>query len=186
MNILIASDIHGSEVNCGKLIKACYQERAETLLLLGDILDGNREVAAMLNSLSREKTILCVRGNCDYPEDQMLDFPIMAEYCLLFVQDRLVFATHGHRSIPNLSSNSILLHGHMHVPAWEQSQAGYFDLCSGAVSHPRRNSKCGYMILNDEVFAWKDLDGRVYHELRQYEISKYNGLAFKEEMASND
>ena len=67
MKILIASDIHGSELHCCKLVKACYQERVETLLLLGDILDGNKEVAVMLNSLSREKTILCVRGNCDYP-----------------------------------------------------------------------------------------------------------------------
>ena len=167
MKTAIASDIHGSELHCGKLIKAYYQERVEALLLLGDILDGNKEVAVMLNSLSREKIILCVRGNCDYPEDQlMLDFPIMAEYCLLFAGDKLIFATHGHRSIPNLSHSSILLHGHTHAPAWEQSKAGYLDLCPGAVSHPRRNSQCGYMILNDEGFVWKDLDGRIYHELK--------------------
>ena len=175
MRILIASDIHGSELHCYKLIKACYQERVETLLLLGDILDGNKEVAVMLNSLSREKMILCVRGNCDYPEDQMmLDFPMMAEYCLLFAGERLIFVTHGHRSIPNLSSNSILLHGHTHAPAWEQSKAGYLDLCPGSVSKPRRNSQRSYMILNDDGFVWKDLDGRTYHELTQYEISNYN------------
>ena len=56
MNLLIASDIHGSELYCGKLVKACYQEQAETLLLLGDILDGNKEVAAMLNTLVARKT----------------------------------------------------------------------------------------------------------------------------------
>ena len=166
MNILIASDIHGSELYCGKLIKKCYEERAETLLLLGDITDGDREVAAMLNSLNREKTILCVRGNCDYPEDQaMLDFPIMAEYCLLFVKERLIFATHGHRSIPNLSSESILLHGHTHTPSWEWSKSGFLDLCPGAISNPRRNSQRSYMLLNDEGFTWKDLDGRTYHEI---------------------
>ena len=165
MNILIASDIHGAEGNCGKFIKACYQERADTILLLGDIIDGNKAVADMLNSLNREKSILCVRGNCDYPEDQaMLEFPIMAEYCLLFIANRIVFATHGHRTLPNLSSGNILLHGHTHVPTWEQSKAGYLDICPGAVSHPRRNSQCGYVILNDEGFIWKDLDGRTYHE----------------------
>ena len=166
MSILIASDIHGSELYCGKLVKACYHERAETVLLLGDILDGNKEVAAMLNSLSKEKTILCVRGNCDYPEDQaILDFPIMAEYCLLFAGGKLIFATHGHRSIPNLSSNSILLHGHTHAPAWKLNKAGYLDLCPGSVSQPRRNSQRSYMILNNEGFVWKDLDGRTYHAL---------------------
>ena len=53
MKILIASDIHGSELCCAKVIKACYEERVETVLLLGDILDGHREVAAILNSLYR-------------------------------------------------------------------------------------------------------------------------------------
>ena len=164
---MIASDIHGSAFYCRKLIEAFYHEDADTLLLLGDILDRSKEVANILNELNKTKTILCVRGNCDYPEDQMmLDFPIMAEYCLLFAQDRLVFATHGHRSIQNLSSGNILLHGHTHAPAWEQTEAGYFDLCPGSVSQPRRNSQRSYMILNDEGFVWKDLDGRIYHELR--------------------
>lgn len=105
MNIVIASDIHGSASHCLKFVKACYLEQAETVLLLGDILDGNKEVAEMLNTLNKEKSILCVRGNCDYPEDQaMLDFPIMAEYCLLFAHDRLIFAAHGHRSIPQTVS----------------------------------------------------------------------------------
>ena len=166
MKILIASDIHGAENNCAKLIETCYQEQAEAVLLLGDVLDGNREVAEMLNKLSKEKTILCVRGNCDYPEDQlMLDFPIMAEYCLLFAGNRLIFATHGHRPIPNLSSGNILLHGHTHVPSWEQDKAGFLDLCPGAVSHPRRNTQCGYMLLSDNSFIWKNLDGKTYHAL---------------------
>ena len=55
MKTAIASDIHGSELHCGKLIKAYYQERVEALLLLGDILDGNREVAAMLNDSGRRQ-----------------------------------------------------------------------------------------------------------------------------------
>ena len=52
MKILIASDIHGSARHCQKLIRAFYNENADTLLLLGDILDGDREVAAMLNAAS--------------------------------------------------------------------------------------------------------------------------------------
>ena len=166
MKILIASDIHGAEPYCAKLIKACYMEQAESLLLLGDILDGNKEVAEMLNSLNREKNIFCVRGNCDYPADQaMLEFPIMAEYCLLFIQNRLIFATHGHHSLPSLLPGNILLHGHTHAPAWEQTKAGFIDLCPGSIYNPRRNSQNSYMIMNDEGFIWKDLDGRTYHEL---------------------
>ena len=168
MNIIIASDIHGAVSDCTKFIKACYLEQAETILLLGDILDGNIEAAKLLNSLNSDKGIFCVRGNCDYPEDQaMLNFPIMAEYCLLFVRDRTIFAAHGHRSIPNLSSErSILLHGHTHAPSWEWSKTGFLDLCPGSVSKPRRNSQRSYMVLNDEGFFWKDLGGRIYHELK--------------------
>ena len=168
MNIIIASDIHGAVSDCTKFIKACYLEQAETILLLGDILDGNREVADLLNALNRDKGIFCVRGNCDYPEDQaMLDFPIMAEYCLLFVRDNVIFAAHGHRSLPKLSpGRSILLHGHTHAPAWDWSKAGFLDLCPGSISKPRRNGQRSYMVLNDEGFFWKDLDGRTYHELR--------------------
>ena len=50
--ILVASDIHGSAKYCQKFIEAFHQENADTLLLLGDILDGDREVASMLNELN--------------------------------------------------------------------------------------------------------------------------------------
>ena len=55
---------------------------------------------ALLNEISSE--ILCVRGNCEAEVDQMvLDFPVMAEYCILYEQQHMIFATHGH--VYNLS-----------------------------------------------------------------------------------
>ena len=38
MKLLIASDIHGSAYYCEKLIEAYKNEKADRLLLLGDIL----------------------------------------------------------------------------------------------------------------------------------------------------
>ncbi|MBR0184977.1 MAG: metallophosphoesterase family protein, partial [Synergistaceae bacterium] len=64
-----------------------------------------------------------------------------------------------------ISSGDILLHGHTHVPAWEEFGDCYY-LNPGSVSIPKNNSQHGYMILNDEGFVWKDLDGRTYHELK--------------------
>ena len=93
MKLMIASDIHGSALYCGQMLRAYEREGAQRLLLLGDILyHGPRndlpegyapkEVIAMLNPLKED--LLCVRGNCDTEVDQMvLDFPIMAECCLL-------------------------------------------------------------------------------------------------------
>lgn len=164
MKIIIASDIHGSVVHCKKLIEAFHQEKADTLLLLGDILDGNKEVAEILNELNERKTILCVRGNCDHTEDQaMLDFPIMAYYCLLYVKNKRILAAHGHKAIPNLSSGDIFLHGHTHVPAWNKSR--YYEINPGSVSEPRQKSAHSYLLLNDDGFTWKDLDGKVFHTL---------------------
>lgn len=68
-----------------KMIKAFERERADRLLLLGDLLyHGPRndlpegyapkEVIPLLNGL--KPALLCVRGNCDAEVDQMvLDFP---------------------------------------------------------------------------------------------------------------
>ena len=75
---------------------------------------------ALLAPLKQE--LLCVRGNCDCEVDQMvLPFPILADYCLLEVNGRTIFATHGHifhpGNLPPLKEGDILLNGHTHVPA---------------------------------------------------------------------
>ena len=170
MNIMIASDIHGSAFYCRKLIKAFSNEGADTLFLLGDILSGSDydEVADMLNRLNEDNRILCVRGNCDSEADQKkLKFPVMAEYCLLYVKNRMIFAAHGHNKLlkPHLSTGDIFLQGHTHVPSWNYKD-GLFNFNPGSVSQPRNGSRNSYMTLTDKGFFWKDLDGKIYHELK--------------------
>ena len=103
MKLMIASDIHGSAYYCKALLEAFNREQADRLLLLGDILyHGPRndlpreyapkEVIAMLNGIKDK--LFCVRGNCDTEVDQMvLQFPILADYCILPVGKRLIYAT---------------------------------------------------------------------------------------------
>ena len=93
MKYMIASDIHGSAFYCRKMLEAFEEERADRLVLLGDLLyHGPRndlpreyapkEVIPLLNGV-KEK-LLCIRGNCDAEVDQMvLEFPILADYALL-------------------------------------------------------------------------------------------------------
>ena len=114
MKMMIASDIHGSACYCREMLAAFDREQADKLLLLGDILyHGPRndlpkeyapkEVASLLNA--RKNQLLCVRGNCDTEVDQMvLDFPVLADYCILYVGDRMIFATHGHHFNQNALS----------------------------------------------------------------------------------
>ena len=130
MKWMIASDIHGSAHYCSKLIEAYKAEKAERLLLLGDVLyHGPRNdlpeeyapkrVIEMLNAMKDD--IFAVRGNCESEVDQMvLEFPVLAEYALIPVGDRLIYAVHGHnyneKNLPPLHKGDILLNGHTHVP----------------------------------------------------------------------
>lgn len=170
MKLMIASDIHGSSYYCRKMIEAYRQEKADRLLLLGDLLyhgprndlprDYNpKEVISMLNAIKNE--LLCVRGNCDTEVDQMvLDFPILAEYCLLELDGRTIFATHGHNfnpdSLPMLKEGDILLNGHTHIPA-NQNMGTYTYMNPGSISIPKEGSAHGYMIYDGE-FRWRSLD----------------------------
>ncbi|MGN0361701.1 MAG: phosphodiesterase, partial [Bilifractor sp.] len=170
-------DIHGTACYCRKMLEAYDREEADRLLLLGDILyHGPRndlpreyapkEVLRLLNE--RKQEIFCVRGNCDTEVDQMvLQFPIMADYCIMVEKNRLIYATHGHhfhlQNLPPMQSGDILLHGHTHVPAWERFGDNNLYLNPGSVSIPKENSCHGYMTLEDGRFQWKDLEGNVYH-----------------------
>ena len=174
MKWFIASDIHGSEYYCKKMIEAYKREKANKILLLGDVLyhgprndlpkDYNpKSVINMLNELKDK--ILCVRGNCDTEVDQMvLNFPILADYCIISESDRIVYAAHGHNynegNLPPLQKGDILLHGHTHIPKCTKYE-NYTYVNPGSVSIPKENSHHGYMILENGEFTWKDFDGNI-------------------------
>ena len=170
MKILIASDIHGSAKYCKMLLEAFKNEKADRMLLLGDILyHGPRndlpdeyapkKVIEMLNPLKDK--LLCVRGNCDTEVDQMvLSFPILADYAVLPVGNRLLYATHGHKfgatNPPPFSKGDLLLNGHTHVPKCED-KGEFIYLNCGSVSIPKEDSAHSYIILQNEKFIWKNL-----------------------------
>ena len=175
MKWLIASDIHGSARFCRELLAAFERERADRILLLGDILyHGPRndlpegyapkEVITLLNA--RKNDILCVRGNCDTEVDQMvLEFPILADSAILTEKERMIFATHGHRyhekSLPPMHKGDILLHGHTHVCACREHE-DYTYLNPGSVSIPKEQTPRAYMTLENGEFLWKTLGGETF------------------------
>lgn len=178
---LIASDIHGSALYCEQLLEQFKKEGADRILLLGDILyhgprndlpDGYapKKVIELLNNFNKEvHEIYCVRGNCDAQVDQMvLEFPSMAQYCILQMGKYMVYATHGHfygeDNPPKLNKGNILLCGHTHIPKCTEYD-NYIYMNPGSVSIPKENSHHGYMIYDKNQFIWKDLNGR--------EIMKY-------------
>lgn len=179
MKWLIASDIHGSALYAERLMAAFERENARRMLLLGDLLyHGPRNalpegydpprVIALLNE--RKDRLLCVRGNCEAEVDQMvLRFPVLADYALLPLENRLIFITHGHlyneEHLPPLQKGDILLHGHTHVPACREHD-DFVYLNPGSVSIPKENSPHSYMTLENGLFTWKTLEGEAYREYR--------------------
>ena len=177
MKLMIASDIHGSAFYCRKLLEAWNCEKPDKLLLLGDILyHGPRndlpmeyapkQVISMLNEMKEE--ILCVRGNCEAEVDQMvLEFPVLADYCILYEAGHMIYATHGHvhneKNVPPLKKGDILLHGHTHVPTCNVHE-DYVYINPGSVSIPKENSPHSYMIYENGEFLWKNLEGEVYRK----------------------
>lgn len=180
MKLFIASDIHGSAYYCRLMLERYRAEKADRLLLLGDVLyHGPRndlprdyapkQVVAMLNELKNE--ILCVRGNCDTEVDQMvLEFPVLADYALLEIDGKTIYATHGHiyneEKLPPLCSGDILLHGHTHVPKCVNHE-NYTYMNPGSVSLPKENSHHGYMTLENGIFLWKDLSGTIVNGISE-------------------
>lgn len=174
MKWLIASDIHGSAYWCERMLELFKREKADVLVLLGDILyhgprnelprDYNpKKVIALLNDFANgtpyeePHRILCVRGNCDAEVDQMvLGFPIMADYGVIELGGRFVYLTHGHvygeDNPPKLRKGDILIQGHTHVQRCVEKDGVLF-LNPGSVSIPKGDGYNGCIVFDDEAVA---------------------------------
>lgn len=171
MKWLIASDLHGSEYYCDKMLEAFEKEKADYILFLGDVLyHGPRndlprdyapkKVIAKLNEIKDK--IFCVKGNCDGDVDQMvLEFPVLSEYAVFNWNDILIFATHGHKNnpenLPPLQKNTIFLYGHTHIPVVREEK-DIVIMNPGSLSIPKNESWHGYMTFENGKFIWKDVE----------------------------
>ena len=179
MRLLVASDLHGSLPALHFLLERANELRPDLLVLLGDLLyHGPRndlpkeyapkEVIKMLNGMKND--IYAVRGNCEAEVDQMvLEFPVMADYCILAINGLTFYATHGHvyneNNLPPFHEGDILIHGHTHVLKAEQKE-GYILLNPGSVSIPKEGNPPTYAVLEDKTFTIKDFDGNIIKEMR--------------------
>lgn len=178
MKLLFASDIHGSEYYLTKLIQRYQEEKADKLILLGDLLyhgprndlpEGYKpkEVISLLNTMKGD--ILAVRGNCEAEVDQMvLDFPVLATYATLFVDGLEITLTHGSTYNPKNPlplNKGVVMYGHTHIPSKTLVNDVYY-LNTGSVSIPKNNSPRSYVIYKNGTFYWKSLlDGSVFDTL---------------------
>lgn len=172
MKLMFASDLHGHAPSCEKTIAAYRREKAERLILLGDLLyhgprnglfDGYdpQETARLLNSVKDE--LLCVRGNCDSEVDQMmLDFPILSDSALILADGHTFFLSHGHHfcpeALPPLKCGDVLLNGHTHLYGAEKVGEIHY-LNDGSVSLPKGGNPPTYLIYAKGAFFLKTVGG---------------------------
>ena len=166
---MFASDIHGSYKYAKLMREKFIEEKAEKLVLLGDLLyHGPRndlpeeyapkKVIELLNGMKND--ILCVRGNCEAEVDQMvLDFPCMADYAVMYIDGKMLYITHGHtvnpKNPPPMNKGDYLMNGHTHIGAIED-RGEFTYLNPGSVSIPK-DGKHSYMIYEDGKFEIKEL-----------------------------
>ncbi len=179
MKWLIASDIHGSLPWAKALFERFEAEKADRMLLLGDLFyhgplsgppEGYDPQAVRELLMAHRTDFLTVRGNTESEAVQfVMDFPCMAEYALLDVGGHVVFAHHGHNfheeNMPPLRPGDVLLAGHTHVPALED-RGGILYMNPGSAALPLGGSERGYMTLEDGLFSWKTMDGKTWQTYR--------------------
>lgn len=171
MKVVIASDIHGSAYYANKLKERFLEEKAEQLILLGDIYyHGPRndlsfeydpqKVADILNSIWDR--VVSTRGNCDSEVDEMISRFSFVENMELFVGGKRVYLAHGHKinwDFPNYYGD-IIIYGHLHTGFIKRDQNTII-VNSGSVSLPKNGTPNSYIVLTDEKIELKDIEGNL-------------------------
>lgn len=178
MKVMFISDIHGSYTYAKKALETYELEKADKLVILGDILyHGPRndlpegycpkEVIKLLNN--HKNKIIAVRGNCDAEVDQMvLEFPIRADYATMDIDNHHFFLTHGHLfnedNLPNLNPNDIFVYGHIHKPVLKKENNIYI-INPSSISLPKEGHN-SYGIYINNKFLIKEFDGSIVKTMK--------------------
>ncbi len=179
VKLMLVSDIHGSLYYAERAIEKFKEEKADYMVLLGDLLyHGPRnplpkeyEPSQVLTLLNQYKdNIIAVRGNCDSEVDQMvLEFPMMSDYTIVFHGKRRIFVTHGHLfnegNMPPLQEGDMLIHGHTHIPVAKEVLGKYI-INPGSISLPKENNPNSYGIIENDTCMVKDFDGHVLKSIK--------------------
>jgi len=172
MKILIASDLHGSNFYADQLKRVAEEEKADRVILLGDIYNHgprNRlpenyspmQVAETLNAI-KDKLIV-IKGNCDSQVDTMISDFDFIEDLVLIDGGKSLFLTHGHVynvDKPPKTKFDAVIYGHFHT-GFIESKDGVIYANAGSLSLPKGGTENSYLILENGVLELKALDGRV-------------------------
>ena len=170
MKILIVSDLHGSNYYMDKIIEIYNKEKADRIILLGDLYyHGPRnpltkdynpmEVSKKLNELKDVLTV--IKGNCDAEVDEMISEFKFSEMIKEEIDGIKFIFTHGHKyNIDNLPNDfDVLIYGHFHTGFIKEKDGKIF-VNSGSISLPKNDTPNSYLIIEKGEIILKDLDGK--------------------------
>ena len=172
MKLMLASDIHGSAYYAKLLLEIFEKEKADKLVLLGDIYNHGprnpfpkdynpQEVAGLLNGI-KDKLIV-VKGNCDSEVDTLIsEFDFIENLCLL-VDGKSLLCTHGPTynkdNVPSTKFDAVI-YGHFHTGFIERKDGTVF-VNAGSISLPKNNTPSSYLIIEDGKIILKDIKGQI-------------------------
>lgn len=179
MDVLVFSDIHGSQPVAARMAELVRHRKPGLVLLLGDILyHGPRNpipqgyapklVAEALAPFAH--LIVAVAGNCDSEVDAaVLPFPLARPFSWLVDGALRIFATHGHvygpQNMPPLADGDVLLFGHTHVPMARTTPDG-IRLCNpGSLALPKEGYPPTYGLFGNGVFSVLTESGETFLQL---------------------
>ena len=168
--ILTVSDTHGDWRGLMRIVKQ-FGPDCDALFLLGDC---NRDLSELLELANEDKKIRAVippvlafvRGNGD-PSYFPVSFDIgdkgniqMPDNLVINVNGQNIYLTHGHLQGVDFGYNKLgleatlnkakyALHGHTHVPVYEQ-RGNFVFINPGSISRPRGGSPSSFAILTVE------------------------------------
>ena len=172
MRYVIASDLHGDKDYAEKIVKILEIEKAEKLVLLGDIYNHgprNRlpggyspmDVASVLNRV--KERLIVIKGNCDSQVDTMISEFSFIDSAVVISADKTVFLTHGHvfnkDNMPSTRFDAIV-YGHFHTGFIERKDEMVV-ANAGSISLPKNGTPNSYIVLEDGCLTLKTLDGEI-------------------------
>ena len=90
----------------------------------------------------------------------VLEFPVLADYAVIFVDGKTLYLTHGHKYNPNnlppIKKGDYLVNGHTHILA-NEDMGDFTYLNPGSVSIPKGGNPHTYMICENGEFKIKEL-----------------------------
>jgi len=151
--IVVLSDTHG---HFSESLLAAIEQLTPDLIIHA----GDSESAQELWQLELIAPLIAVRGNCDW-QPELEQFPLTAKHhvdaTLIVVAHRPDDLTKALRKLrreelaANKISHIVGIHGHTHVPKFEQIQQGdkrkVTVLCPGSPVEPRKDSQPSIVLL---------------------------------------